>query len=866
MKRLVILIMCILMIMQTIPVFAYDYPPGFWDINNKYVDALDRGNHKKIIEYGNQILDLMQGAPEGWEKRELLVMRYNQLGISYAAVGDYDNAAKISKTLYDYAGRFGDEYYDYRRAAKAKMLQYTSEIRMYTENGQSPYFGAVNEKRNGVLFGLCATGETRSKLDNESMVLTYQELGQTLLSYNVGVVRDAASKGLAVEFALNCPREGNDIRNIRRMDSYLKEISDLFKKYPDVPIYLRFAAEFDIWENPAEPDEFVTAFRHVSEYFQNRNDNVAIVWSPNHTSNWYVDIDEYYPGDEYVDWVGISLYAQMYFKGDPNQKEDDEIAFKTGINSNPVLAVKDIIEKYGDRKPIMLSESGCGHKLMKRGENITDFALQRLKEYYYYLPMVYPEIKLIAHFDWYVDADTEKYDYRLSSNSSLQNEYLKLVKGRRFIQDKYSNNTDFCYCPIYNGIKVQSIFELSCYAHLYDSTLERVVYFIDDEYVGESAEIPFTTMVDASDYAGKHRLKAIAVFDNGKKLETSSNIVINNVNVGVTVEIDDEEIYFDQDPVIYNNRTMVPMRKIFEELGANVSWNAETQTATGKKGDRSVKVTLGQDTMYINNKKVVLDTVPFALSGRTLVPVRAVAEGLGCEVDWDSKNKLVSITPKVFTWSDWEESLPNYVNSDLYYIEEQDEYRVRTREKDYFTLDYMTNRYNFVDSETSYGSWSDWSNDYISGSDTREVQTRTQSSPKKYYYAHYCTGNESDESIRYRTANYEFCDECSYHALGWYDSPLSKADDGVGYIKYKDDGKKYRCSNTCYRWYVFDTSGGDYTQYRSRHIYKEYTYWQWDYWSNWSSWREGDPYDYYDWHDDSVDIDERTVYRFKEKG
>ena len=69
-----------------------------------------------------------------------------------------------------------------------------------------------------------------------------------------------------------------------------------------------------------------------------------MVWSPNQVSNWDIDIDDYYPGDEYVDWVGISLYAQKYFYG--TNSEDGELFFRTGKNSDPVIAVKDIVEKY----------------------------------------------------------------------------------------------------------------------------------------------------------------------------------------------------------------------------------------------------------------------------------------------------------------------------------------------------------------------------------------------------------------------------------------------------------------------------------------------------------------------------------------
>lgn len=867
MKKIIIILLCSMLLSGNyMDVLAYNYPANFWSLNSKYENALNINEHNKIIEYGNQIINLMKSAPDGSEKRNILVTRYNQVGISYAAIGDYDNAANTFRTLYEYSSQYGDEFYDYVKASKARMLQYTSEIKLYTNGGQPTYYGAVNEKKNGVLFGMCANGGTRSKLDNESMVLTYQELGQSLISYNVGVVRNAASEGIAVEFALNCPKEGTDIKNIHKMDSYLKEISDLFKKYPNVPIYLRFAAEFDIWTTLAEPEEFIYAFRYVSKYFKSRNDNVAIVWSPNQVSNWYINIDDFYPGDEYVDWVGISLYAQKYFLGDPNQKEENEIVFKSGINSNPVIAVKEIVEKYGNRKPIMLSESGCGHKLVKSGENTTDFALQRLKECYSYLPMVYPQIKLIAYFDWYVDATSEKNDFRLSTNTKLQSEYLNLVKGQRFIQDKYNNNTDYCYRAISDGCSVENIFEVSCYAHLYNSNLNKVTYFIDDKYVGISNEIPYTAMLDASDYSGNHRLKAVATFDNGKTLVTESNIYINNIAQNIVVEIDEERIYFDQEPILYNDRTMVPMRKIFEELGAKVTWDDSSQTASGRKGDRTVRVTIGQKTMYINNKKIELDTAPFVLSGRTLVPVRAIAEGLGCDVDWDGRHNLVSITPKVFQWSDWEEELPNYVDADLYYIEERDEYRVRTREKEYFTLDYKIGGSNFVEEKVSYGSWSDWQVDYISNSNSVEVETRNQSSPKKYHYAHYCTGNISDKQNRYKTWDRWWHDECTYHDLGWFDSPLTYSDDSTDDYAYYVDGKKYRCSNTCFRWYLIETTGGSYTQYRSRPVYREYVYWEWGDWTRWSSWDDEDPYDEYGWFNNSVDIDERTVYRFKEKG
>ena len=181
-------------------------------------------------------------------------------------------------------------------------------------------------------------------------------------------------------------------------------------------------------------------------------------------------------------------------------------------------------------------------------------------------------------------------------------------------------------------------------------------------------------------------------------------------------------------------------------------------------------------------------------------------------------------------------------------------------------MDYKFSSSNFVEEKVSYGSWSDWQDDYISNSNTVEVETREQSSPKKYHYAHYCTGNISDKQNRYKTWDHWWHDECTYHDLGWFDSPLTYSDDSTDDYAYYVDGKKYRCSNTCFRWYLIETTGGSYTQYRSRPVYREYVYWEWGDWTRWSSWDDEDPYDEYGWFNNSVDIDERTVYRFKEKG
>ncbi|MBE7036989.1 MAG: hypothetical protein E7403_06825, partial [Ruminococcaceae bacterium] len=576
-KKVVMMLLCYVLVLGSLPVMAFTYPREFWPINEQMERAVSANDYNGMITYGKQLIDILKRTEEGSEKKNAMIKRYSQIAMAYEALGDYENSRVYNQHLFDYAGQFGEEFHDYVRVAKAKTEQFATSVELYTTGGTSPYYGAKNEKQNGVLFGLCADGQTRSKLGNESMILVYQELGQTLLAYNAGIISKAANSGVAVEFALNCPREGTDIANIRQMESYLKSISDLFKKYPNVPIYLRFAAEFDVWDNKAEPRQYIEAFRYVTNYIKSKNANVAMVWSPAQESSMYVNRDDYYPGDEYVDWVGVSLYAQKYFQGNPNAKKDDEILFKTGVNSDPVVAIKNLVETYGNRKPIMISESGCGHKMVKSGENTETFAIRRLQEYLSYLPMVYPQIKVMAYFDAHVTSDKEKSDYRLSSNANLQQEYLRLVKQPRFIQDQYSNNTDYCYRKVQDGINLSNTFEVACYAHKYNADIKTVTYFIDDKYMSVSDSVPFAAFISAKQYAGRHNLKAVVSFDDGTTMTKTAVVNIAPSGGEISVTISGRKVNFDQEPIIYNERTMVPMRKIFESLGATVSWNYSTQ-------------------------------------------------------------------------------------------------------------------------------------------------------------------------------------------------------------------------------------------------------------------------------------------------
>ena len=112
----------------------------------------------------------------------------------------------------------------------------------------------------------------------------------------------------------------------------------------------------------------------------------------------------------------------------------------------------------------------------------------------------------------------------------------------------------------------------------------------------------------------------------------------------IKVLLNGTELSFDAPPKSINDRTMVSMRKIFEELGAEVNWKDETQTVTATKDDIIIIMQIDNVIISVNGKDIELDVPPQLVDNRTLVPVRAVAEGLQADVKWDGNTQTVIIT------------------------------------------------------------------------------------------------------------------------------------------------------------------------------------------------------------------------------
>ncbi len=112
----------------------------------------------------------------------------------------------------------------------------------------------------------------------------------------------------------------------------------------------------------------------------------------------------------------------------------------------------------------------------------------------------------------------------------------------------------------------------------------------------------------------------------------------------IQVYVDGQAVSFDQPPVIIDDRTLVPMRAIFQALGSEVTWSEPTQTITSTKNGDTVVLKIGEAGLYKNGTLVYTMAVPAQIvNDRTMVPVRAIAEAFDAEVGWDPQGYVVTV-------------------------------------------------------------------------------------------------------------------------------------------------------------------------------------------------------------------------------
>ena len=122
-----------------------------------------------------------------------------------------------------------------------------------------------------------------------------------------------------------------------------------------------------------------------------------------------------------------------------------------------------------------------------------------------------------------------------------------------------------------------------------------------------------------------------------------SGIAFAQSQQAMRVYIDGQLMNFDVPPTIVQGRVLVPLRGVFEQLGATVDYDAQTQHIVAIRGAQTVELTLGSRQARVNAMPSLLDVPAFTIAGRTMVPLRFISEALGANVQWVEASQTILI-------------------------------------------------------------------------------------------------------------------------------------------------------------------------------------------------------------------------------
>jgi hypothetical protein len=208
------------------------------------------------------------------------------------------------------------------------------------------------------------------------------------LSYGAPFPTNWATRQAAQQRAIQIAWEPANIYAVtddRYLEDFARDVSRC-----GTGVFIRFGGEMNgFWATwGRDPAAYVAAFRTVHDVMARIAPNAAMVWAPNQIP--VANLDEYYPGDRYVDWVGISLYTVRYY--------DDDLS-RPAYNDSPVSMIEPFYRKFAARKPLCIAECGISRRSHIENADADEYAASRLTDLMNALRVRFPRLKMICFFD-----------------------------------------------------------------------------------------------------------------------------------------------------------------------------------------------------------------------------------------------------------------------------------------------------------------------------------------------------------------------------------------------------------------------------------------------------------------------------------
>ncbi len=498
-KKFVSALLACTLAFSTVPMVNAAIPQDYWQYQKPFQEAKAAGNHSELIPIALNVATLMETQSQSQEKLEILYTTYEALATSYQALAQYENAIIYLEKNIPIAKELG--YADAVTLAEKRITQIDpmTEVYVLSQNLETiPFYSAKYEPRAGSYFGRGAEEDGNATMSQESVASFYVEFLEEEVSQFDYLISPVDNGNRIIQICLNMPQEHDSLllalqsssdEYIMRTMAYLAQLKS--------PVLLRIGGEMNVWNNISTPETFKSAYIKIAQYARQYAPNVALVFSPNSISTWGEDVMDYYPGDAYVDWVGMSAYTIKYWNpADPNgTAEYNNMFYGTGDYAECIHGLREIVETFGDTKPILISESGAYYQHKDYNLDLLGFSTTQLKNLYTYANMVYPQIKGVITFD--ADVPTSKFLFSISNQSTLWSTYQSVTSNNPTLLNSVSDSLSTSYIKAENYRDSLSTLSFAAFSAPVGQPAMTVNYYLDGTQVGSSSTIPYNFDLNA---------------------------------------------------------------------------------------------------------------------------------------------------------------------------------------------------------------------------------------------------------------------------------------------------------------------------------------------------------------------------------